>query len=102
MELLGRYSKRSDLQERLLEALERAKIPHDDHDDQLASPSSRPRVVQKITDRLTDEEVRKLVESFHAGTPKHVLAQEYGISLSSVKRLLRKQGATRKPTGVEA
>lgn len=40
--------------------------------------------------RLSPDDVRQLVKSFRTGTPKHVLAHCYGISLSTVKRLLRR------------
>jgi hypothetical protein len=40
---------------------------------------------------LTSEDIQALVAAFHGGTPKWKLADQYGISLSSVKRLLRKQ-----------
>jgi ribosomal protein S25 len=33
--------------------------------------------------------MRQLVTSFRIGTPKHVLAHRYAISLSTAKRLLR-------------
>jgi hypothetical protein len=43
--------------------------------------------------------VSEIVARFEAGTPKHHLAHEYGISLSTVKRLLRKRRAQSEPDG---
>jgi hypothetical protein len=43
----------------------------------------------RILDRLGEEAVSELIEAFRAGTPKWRLAEQYGISLSSVKRLVR-------------
>ena len=43
-----------------------------------------------VRERLSDQDVDDLVHRFRAGTPKHKLASYYGISLSSVKRLLKK------------
>lgn len=43
-----------------------------------------------LQDRLTEADVQKIVLSFEAGTPRHKIANEYGISVSSVGRLLRK------------
>jgi DNA invertase Pin-like site-specific DNA recombinase len=45
----------------------------------------------RVRDRLSEAEVRQLVKAFQAGTTKHELAERYGISLSSVKRVLRRQ-----------
>ncbi|HVI69250.1 MAG TPA: hypothetical protein VM581_02220 [Magnetospirillaceae bacterium] len=42
-----------------------------------------------LEDRLDEAVVRKLVAQFQAGTPKWKLAEEFGISESSVKRVLR-------------
>jgi hypothetical protein len=42
--------------------------------------------LRPVRDRLGDQAVRELVASFQSGVP---LATRYGISLSSVKRLLR-------------
>jgi len=48
------------------------------------------RAVVTVRDRLGEERVQELVASFQAGTAQATLATRYGISLSSVKRLLRK------------
>jgi hypothetical protein len=40
-------------------------------------------------------DVREIVDHFHAGVPKYVLATDYGMSLSTMQRLLRKH---RKPS----
>jgi len=41
------------------------------------------------SDRLSEADVREIVDRFRAGLPKHKLAAEYGMSLSTMKRLLR-------------
>jgi DNA invertase Pin-like site-specific DNA recombinase len=48
-----------------------------------------------MRDRLSDEDVSKIIELFQAGAAKQMLAAEFGISLSSVKRLLRERGMRR-------
>jgi hypothetical protein len=53
----------------------------------------------RVRDRLSEAQVRQLVEAFQAGTPKHELAERYGISLSSVKRLLRLYQARQQDEG---
>lgn len=49
----------------------------------------------RTADRLTPEQEAEMVGCFMAGTPKAALAAKYGISESSVKRLLRRNGAKR-------
>ncbi|MFJ9628988.1 helix-turn-helix domain-containing protein [Streptomyces sp. NPDC101175] len=34
--------------------------------------------------------MQQLVQDFNSGTPKQALAERYGLSLSSIKRILRK------------
>jgi len=46
--------------------------------------------VRGLADRLTEAEVRAIVTSFEAGTPRWQLAQQHKTSLSSIARLLRK------------
>jgi hypothetical protein len=48
-----------------------------------------------LVDRLTDQEIEALVQSYLAGTSADTLAARYGISLRSVRRLLRRHGARR-------
>ena len=50
-----------------------------------ADPSRPP-----IRERLSAEDICQIVRRFRDGTAKRVLAAEYDISLSSVKRLIRK------------
>jgi hypothetical protein len=42
------------------------------------------------SDRLSEADVSEIVERFRAGVPKRRLAASYGMSLSTMKRLLRK------------
>jgi response regulator of citrate/malate metabolism len=44
---------------------------------------------RKLSNRLTDDQVRELVAAFEAGTTRMALAERYGISRTSVARLLR-------------
>jgi len=43
-----------------------------------------------IIGRLSDADICEIVDRFHAGEPKHRLAQDYGMSVSTLKRLLRR------------
>jgi DNA-directed RNA polymerase specialized sigma24 family protein len=92
--LIRAYSNPSGPLEELARAvrrLERA-VP-DDGQDEPCSVRSSGRVgrVWALSERLSDEQVQAMVAKFKAGTPKQQLADEFGISLSSVKRILRKR-----------
>ena len=70
-------------------------------------PLPQPTVTQgrsrsyAMADRLTEDQIQALVESYLAGTHADTLAERYGISLSSVRRLLRQHGARRHQKGGE-
>jgi hypothetical protein len=42
-----------------------------------------------IRSRLSEADVQEIVKRFRHGAPKHKLATEYGMSLSTIKRLLK-------------
>jgi hypothetical protein len=50
----------------------------------------------RVRDRLSESDVAALIALFKAGTPKHVLAERYGIGIKSVKALLREHGVGRR------
>ncbi|HET9168271.1 MAG TPA: hypothetical protein VFN97_02510 [Actinospica sp.] len=55
------------------------------------SVRAKPRVIvpRRIADRLGEETVRELVEARQAGAKLRELVEHYGVSESSLKRLLR-------------
>lgn len=44
---------------------------------------------RRLCDRLSEQDLSMLVESFQSGTPAHVLAKRYGIGKTALKTLLR-------------
>jgi hypothetical protein len=90
VEVLRRYSNREDLLKPLVSVLERIKAG--DQADMpgvqsvVSADPSRP----PVRERLSADDIDQLVRRFCGGTAKRVLVAEYGISLSSVKRLLRR------------
>jgi hypothetical protein len=38
----------------------------------------------KICDRFSEDEIAQIVKAFKAGTPKHALAEQYGMNLRSL------------------
>jgi DNA-directed RNA polymerase specialized sigma24 family protein len=49
----------------------------------------------RVANRLSEADQELLIEAFIAGTSKRKLAEQYGISESSVKRLIREHGASK-------
>ena len=96
MDLLRRYSNRSDLLIRLRETCQLA--DEQGFYERLApalTVSARPVKAWRVRDRLTDDDVQALIADFLAGVIKRELAERYEVSLSTVKNILRKHGARR-------
>jgi hypothetical protein len=55
-----------------------------------------PKAAWRVADRLTAEQEHAIVADFLAGVAKPKLAERYDISLSSVKRILRRHGVRRR------
>jgi hypothetical protein len=94
VDLLTHYSNRSDLLHELGEAarqLERAS--QDEHDRRsvrsVRSPDRKGRV-WGLAERLSRDDVHKIVMSYEAGELRRDIAARYKISVRSVGRLLRK------------
>lgn len=91
VDLIRAYSKRSDLLEDLDQTLRRlARARKEPGERQSVSSTGRVGRVWSLQDRLTEAEVREIVAGFQAGLTKKKLAQQHGISESSVKRILRR------------
>lgn len=92
------YSKLVDLAAelgKLTDQLGRARHDGQYEDCQSVRTVGGNRRTDLLEDRLSEDDIRQLISDFQSGTPKWKLAEQYGISLSSVKRVLRKQGARR-------
>lgn len=63
----------------------------DQPDDERNQEASRP-CLWSVTDRLPSDDVKTIIDLHHAGTTGKDLAARFEISLSSVRRLLRKRG----------
>lgn len=96
VEVLRRYSNLPDLLTRMQDALRRIEEENQDDEPGVCSTGRGDGLVPvPVRERLGEAGLADLVASFRAGTPKHELATRYGISLSSVKRVLRQ----RRPSG---
>jgi DNA invertase Pin-like site-specific DNA recombinase len=101
VDLISAYSKRRDLADALVSAatqLRQAQAAAG-----ASAPSMRSAVSHRrwrVGDRLNQDDQKQLVATFAAGTPKWKLAERYGISESSVKRLIRREGASKSSSGL--
>jgi uncharacterized protein (DUF433 family) len=100
VDLLARYSNRHDLCDDLEHHAEelRTELGREPRDPsvRVSVRSVQPEAkVRRVADRLGSAKVQAILERFEKGTSKHILAEEFGISLSSVKNLLRTNKAYR-------
>ena len=99
MELVRRYSNRADLLERLQRVAVRAgSLGEQAYEDGDTVRGRTPRV-WRVRDRLTDDDINGLIADFLAGIPKRVLAEQHGVSFSTVKNILRQHGVRRTGSG---
>jgi hypothetical protein len=91
VEVLRRHSNRPDLLGPLLEVLRRIEA-RDTEDEPGVRSTGSGSGSAPVRSRLSGADVREIVDRFRAGTPKHRLAGEYGMSMSTMKRLLRGYG----------
>lgn len=91
MEILQHYSNTPELLHDLRATL-RALTEPDDLDSELraAEQVAKP---WSMDERLTKDQVGEIICRYHAGALGQELANDFHISLSSVRRLLRKHGA---------
>jgi DNA invertase Pin-like site-specific DNA recombinase len=54
----------------------------------------------RMGDRLSEVDVARIVTAFTTGTSKRKLAERYGISESSVKRIIGQHGASKPSSGL--
>ena len=96
VEVLRRYSNRTDLLRSIQDVLR-----HIEENDQTDEPgvclTGRGGGLSPVRLRLGDTTVHAFVAEFAAGATRQELVGRYGVSLSSVKRLLRASGVNRKP-----
>lgn len=91
VDLLTAYSKHSDLCVKLatkLAHLKRTGIPNYP-DEPMSVSSEHQSRLWRVSDRLTETDMRCLIARCRAGEPRRDLAGEFKISLTSLKRLLR-------------
>ncbi|HJP68130.1 MAG TPA: hypothetical protein VJ846_04435, partial [Sphingomicrobium sp.] len=95
VDLITAYSKRPDLADALVRAVQQIERAQDrgNFADRSVRSTARSGQPRRVVDRLSAAEIRLLIDAFERGTPKWKLAEQYAISESSIKRLLRKHRA---------
>lgn len=95
VEVLRRYSNRSDLVKIMTDVLRR--IDENDQDDEpgVYSTGMGSGKTTPIRERWGETDLQGMVDSFLTGATVPELVTKYGISKSSVKRVLRQHGAYR-------
>lgn len=97
VDLLRAYSNRVDLLSVLVSAVERLRVREAGSPEIAGSVrSDRAPRVWRVGDRLSEADVGRLVSSYRAGTTARELAEQFKISMTSVKRLLRANRARRR------
>ena len=97
MDLIGVWSKRQDLADLLRRARHRL-----GESGQWAAKDPLPRIrttakaaaPRRVVDRLGEDVVREMIEARAAGLKLREVAERYGISESSVKRILSRRHAS--------
>lgn len=91
----GRYSNRFDLLEQLRKV---AAILMDDGQYVSASaevPTTSVARLRRLRDRFSSEDLQAMIDLYRSGTTAGQVAEKFGVSLRSVKRLLHRHGVRR-------
>jgi hypothetical protein len=98
---MGAYSKRLDLADELVSAVRHLRQAQEQTNEPAHGVQSTPLSTRqwRVGDCLSETDTEWLA-SFNAGTSKRKLAERYGISESSVKRLIRQYGAPKPLRGL--
>lgn len=99
VELLTRYSNRSDLLKPLLGVLQRIKV--NDQTDEPGIDVYTPSVPsRRIQDRMTDQQVMEIIDCYRSGLTRREVAAKFDVPERTVKWIMRKHGVRkRKPPG---
>ena len=91
VDLVTAYSNRLDLANKLVKTMQRLRRAQERETETPVSVCSTGRSDRpwRVSDRLSETDRRMLIAAFTDGTPSWKLAERYGISGSSVKRLVR-------------
>jgi hypothetical protein len=101
VDLITAYSKRRDLADTLVRTVQQLRSAQAQTSQRAYSVSSTQITRQwRVEDRLSEADMERLITAFTAGTSKQKPAERYGISESSVKRLIRQHRAVKPSCGL--
>jgi uncharacterized protein (DUF2235 family) len=102
VDLIRAYSNRRDVADALVSTVQQLRQAQAQGSGTTNSVRSTPLSTRqwRVGDRLSEADTEHLVAAFTAGTSKRKLAERYGISESSVKRLVRQHGASKPSSGL--
>jgi hypothetical protein len=103
VELVRAYSNRRDLADALVNTVLQLKQAQAQSGEPAHSVGSTPSHRQRrVGDRLSEADLEQLVAAFAASMSKRSLSERYGITESSVKRLIRQYGESKASNGLTA
>jgi hypothetical protein len=90
----GRYSNRSDLLERLRKV---AVILLDGQENYAETEITTESVVRsrRLPDRFSSKDLQTMIDLYQSGTTARQVAEKFGVSLRSLKRMFHKHGVRR-------
>jgi DNA invertase Pin-like site-specific DNA recombinase len=93
--VLRRYSNRPDLLEQLRKTA--VILSRDGHDDNTGAQVATETVVRsrRLRDRFCSEDLQTMIALYRSGTTARLVAEKFGVSERSVKRLLQQHGIRR-------
>lgn len=99
---MGSYLNRQDLADSLVSAVRQLRQAQGQGGGPVHSVQSAPLSARRwrMVDRLCEADIERLIAAFAGGTSKRELAKRYGISESSVKRLVRQHGVSQRSSGL--
>ena len=93
--MAGRYSNRPELLEQLRKVA--AILSDGAHDDGTSARLAAESVVRsrRLRDRFSPDDLQVMIDLYRSGTTAKQIAEKFGVSLRSVKRLLHQHGVRR-------
>jgi hypothetical protein len=97
VELLRHYSNSSDLLEQLRKAAVILSNDRRDGETDAGAEANTRRMIRsrRLRDRFFSDDLQAMIDLYTSGAPAQQVAEKFGISLRSVKRLLHQHGVHR-------
>lgn len=95
--MAGHYSNRPDLLQQLRKVA--AILSDGSQDDGAGTKGTTERVIRsrRLRDRFSPEDLQAMIDLYRTGTTARLVAEKFGVSPRSFKRLLRQHGVRRRP-----